>query len=296
MSLLIVISSNKSLQQSNRDEIQLSRRVFGGRQAKWNEFPFYVGLQRPGIDGNFCGGTIIAESWVLTAGHCVVESQNKRSPTYGKVNFKPGEGTVVIGSPNFKSPEAKQYAYKVIKVIPHPQYKPDAGHGAPDNDVALLKVEGNLLQPRGQARPQKANLPSANDAFEGKMAIVVGTGTYFPSKSAESSATLQVAEAQILNRGKCELYEKRLTGESGEIICTKHPYLKSGVCPGDSGGGLTVKDNQGFVVVGIASTAATYPDGTPGCTPGFQPPTGIQASWTKVTAFLPFIQKTVQSG
>lgn len=44
-------------------------RIVGGQDAEKGEFPWMVSLTRHG--GHFCGGTIISNKFVMTAGHCL---------------------------------------------------------------------------------------------------------------------------------------------------------------------------------------------------------------------------------
>lgn len=55
-----------------------SRRIVGGEEANPHEFPYQISLQwNFNIEGlrqppmHFCGGSLIAERFILTAGHCV---------------------------------------------------------------------------------------------------------------------------------------------------------------------------------------------------------------------------------
>ncbi|GJQ83332.1 hypothetical protein Trydic_g15640 [Trypoxylus dichotomus] len=48
---------------------EMNQRVVGGYNATENQFPYQVSLR---YNGNHnCGGSIIGDKWVLTAGHCV---------------------------------------------------------------------------------------------------------------------------------------------------------------------------------------------------------------------------------
>merc|ERR1712029_717166 len=47
-------------------------RIVGGEEAQDGEFPFQVSLRTIGALGSthFCGGSIISDSWIVTASHC----------------------------------------------------------------------------------------------------------------------------------------------------------------------------------------------------------------------------------
>merc|ERR1711973_824719 len=46
-------------------------RIVGGEDATYGEFPHQIALLRGGVGGSLmCGGSLVAENWVVTAGHC----------------------------------------------------------------------------------------------------------------------------------------------------------------------------------------------------------------------------------
>ena len=49
-------------------------RIIGGFQTPMERYPYTVSLQSTGIDGHFCGGSLIAPDVVLSAAHCKFSS------------------------------------------------------------------------------------------------------------------------------------------------------------------------------------------------------------------------------
>lgn len=100
-------------------------RILGGRPAQY-DWPWHVQLffQNEG----FCGGAIIHDSWVLTAGHCVSarRARIQRTATaltvrYGSLNSNGGQS---VG---------------VRRVILHERYQ-----GYEQYDIALLELQSPL--------------------------------------------------------------------------------------------------------------------------------------------------------
>ena len=57
-----------------QDAVVAAPRIINGERAKPNDWPWIVALvyaHTPALKGQFCGGSLIAPEWVLTAGHCV---------------------------------------------------------------------------------------------------------------------------------------------------------------------------------------------------------------------------------
>lgn len=68
------ISEEEALEIVNRDLVGRSSRIVNGNNAVLNQFPFYTYIVITVTTGNAgCGGSLLSERWVLSAGHCFMK-------------------------------------------------------------------------------------------------------------------------------------------------------------------------------------------------------------------------------
>src|SRR5438876_204414 len=67
-------------------------RIVGGHNAGPHEWPWQVHLLIKRDNGNFlCGGSIISDQWVLSAGHCLDQSKGVARLRLGEYNLQKGD-------------------------------------------------------------------------------------------------------------------------------------------------------------------------------------------------------------
>nr|DAA64584.1 TPA_exp: chymotrypsin 9 [Locusta migratoria] len=230
-------------------------RIYGGQDAYSGQFPYQVSLQLSLliIRAHNCGGTIVSESTVVTAGHCVM-----------------GLGTyyAVAGELNLKKDEGTEQESKVSEQIAHPDYP--GGLTVSANDIAVFKLSTPFtLGTYVKAIPLAAagSLPTA-----GTSAIASGWGS---TPTATTPDILQWLDATIIDWESC----RDLLDEAGiednpvveSMICTGPVTGGISLCSGDSGGPLV----QNGELIGVTSWAIT-PCGSVGSPSGFTPGLRLQ--------------------
>lgn len=87
-------------------------RLVNSPVARHGAIPWYVSIHADTIDGYLCGGTILSESWILTAARCLEEEYLKagalivKAGDYDRNKFERSEQTRV-GRSGFWHPQYK---------------------------------------------------------------------------------------------------------------------------------------------------------------------------------------------
>ncbi len=215
--------------------------IVGGRAAGPGEGAYTVALLS-GDGALFCGGSLVAPTWVLTAGHCAAAVAD------GSV---PGPVTVAIGRSTLSGGAGQ--VHPVAEVILHPAYD-DA---ALVNDAALIRLgtpsNGPVVRLAG----------AADDALEahGTPVQVYGWGLTLPMLPVvplplPSSDELQVVDVPIVGDAQCQQQYDLLALITGTMSPPDHlcaAALLKDSCSGDSGGPLVARTQGGDVQLGIVS-------------------------------------------
>uniref|UniRef100_A0A8C9SQ69 Vitamin K-dependent protein C n=1 Tax=Scleropages formosus TaxID=113540 RepID=A0A8C9SQ69_SCLFO len=210
-----------------------------------------------------CGGALIAESWVLTAAHCLERST--------KVSVRLGDYE------RFKA-ECTEVTVSVSEAVIHPDYDTVTV----DNDIALLHLASPV---QFSTFIVPVCLPSRRLAEQvlhrnGTMTVVTGWGKEDENKKYFSSA-LNFIKVPLVERGLCS--QVMLNNISENVLCAGWLGTRHDACEGDSGGPMVTRYRGTWFLIGLVSWGE-------GC--GHPEKLGI---YTKVSNYLEWI-RSVQKG
>ncbi|KAF0700874.1 Aste57867_8626 [Aphanomyces stellatus] len=214
LSLLFLASAAAG--HSNNSSIE----IVGGKEATVGQHLYVTGLRYSAPSSDFCGGSLIAPTVVLTAAHCMGSD----------VNY------VAIGT-HYLSGTQDGEQIKVKQQIKHPKNVAALN----TYDFAILILERASKYPPVQV--------SFDDVVGGTPTIVRGWGT--TASGGLQSKVLKEVEVDALDNTKCN---QLLSGAGVDktMICAGGK-LGEDSCQGDSGGPLTVEQNGSELLVGVVS-------------------------------------------
>uniref|UniRef100_A0A8C8RL68 Plasminogen n=1 Tax=Pelusios castaneus TaxID=367368 RepID=A0A8C8RL68_9SAUR len=231
-------------------------RIVGGCISNPHSWPWQISL-RTSFNMHFCGGTLIAPQWVLTAKHCLERSS------------RPSSYKIFLGLHTERALESSVQIRDVEKIIKEP-------NGA---DIALLKMSSPALI-SNEVIP--ACLPPENVVISNRAECYVtgwgetqGTG----GEGLLKEAGLPVIENKVCNRR--DILSGRVRDHE---LCAGHFIGGEDSCQGDSGGPLVCDEQGRYILQGVTSWGL-------GCAAEMKP--GVYA---RVSRFVRWIEREMSTG
>ena len=213
------------------EKVGLDQRIIGGKPVPIKDNPWQVGILAARVPSNlvaqFCGGSIIAPRWVVTAAHCL---DGGTLPT--QIHILTGTDSLEKGGTRVNA----------SRIIVHEGWNPKTN----DFDIALVEVASDLTGTAVVGDTSTTEHPATVQVR------VTGWGRTSKTKNA-GSKTLQGIEIPYVTRATCN----RPASYDGEItenmICAGVPQGGVDSCQGDSGGPATATIAGNRRLVGIVS-------------------------------------------
>jgi hypothetical protein len=253
-------------------------RIVGGRPAQPGAFPWMVALLNAAepdpFQAQFCGGSLIAPEWVLTAAHCFFNGQGQQDVNARNLDLLLGTTRLQLGAGQ---------RIRAAQIVIHPNYDPRRGTKG-GNDIALVRLSRPVALPTlPLVQSNQTNLTAP-----GTLATILGWGATFPraldnEEPSGFPTALQQAEVPIVANEVCNAPQSYNGIILDTMLCAGFPQGGVDTCQADSGGPLLVPSGAGFALAGIASFGR-------GCA---QP--NFYGVYTRVSSFVGFVQSVIGS-
>ncbi|MGY1435274.1 S1 family peptidase [Streptomyces reniochalinae] len=238
-------------------------KIIGGHESA-EDYSFIASLQKQrgdDPDGHYCGGTLIAADWVLTAAHCVTADTPEDPSAYH----------VRIGS--LDRTEGGEVA-QVEKFVVHPDYRHADEEGSA-HDLALVQLSTEVSK---EPAPLASRTPAAGDT-------VKATGWGYTKATGNDPSQLPVKHREIdlpvLSPDTPKCASNETDGDAWGIregdFCTDNPGGEAGTCGGDSGAPALTEVAGRWQLAGVTSRSV----GDCASTPDIYPSVAEHSDWIR---------------
>ncbi|NXE26663.1 TMPSC protease, partial [Ardeotis kori] len=214
--------------------------VVGGHDAQTGTWPWSVSLQIRQAAGlqftHLCGGVLVNENSVLTAGHCVRKTKD------------PYSWRAVLGVYNLWKHGRYTKKRNIKSITVHPEFNRDTF----ENDIALFQLNSAV---RYSGYIQPICLPPAHldaDVDNETACYISGWGR---TEEGKTPAMLKEAQVEIIPSSICNGSDAYGGLVKTNMICAGSQSGGTDTCQGDSGGPLACYDpsTNKYYLIGIAS-------------------------------------------
>lgn len=232
--------------------------IVGGEPAAQGKYPWQVRLyERMDDDVGFCGGSIIAPQWVLTAAHCLVDTDSV-VVGFGDVDrtktTKIPSEKIIVNPAYLDGKKADLGLIKLSKPIPD----------APTVPLADSATAQSVLHPGEKVTVTGWGAIWDFQAFNDAMDVMSGRRSVSERKllnneELQAPRRLHEVDIEVIDPKECKAVYDSLQVSAFTVgdteICATSPSGGKDSCFGDSGGPLVApaKNDRGYVQVGIVS-------------------------------------------
>jgi len=236
---------------------EIGGRIINGLPAGTGQFPWQAAIYVSTPERTtFCGGSLVSEQWIVTAGHCVFEA----------ISF-----LVYLGSTSLTAYDPNRLIVNTTVSILHEEY--DAN--SLENDIGLISL-GAPVVISAYIRPIALDATYLSPAVP---VLIPGWGVT-SDDSTTISPTLHYITILTIANYECNYYYTNAV--AAKMVCAVG--LGQSTCAGDSGGGLIAYNNDGAAeLVGTASFVSSA-----GCQSSY--PSG----YTRISYFLTWIENAIR--